>query len=143
MYLDDDENKITGTIGAVIGAALAVGLWCLIGVFGKIAVIGGFALCLGTLGGYFLLGKGMSKTGLIICLAVIVISVYLATRLVYGITLYRQLDGSVSFGDCFDSVLKLLRAMGEIGAFYKDLVFGYLITIGGGAALLFKLGALE
>ena len=74
MFLNDDDNKVLGTIGALIGAALGVGLWCLIGLFGKIAVIGGFMLCLGTLGGYYLLGKGMSKTGLIITVIIILVA---------------------------------------------------------------------
>lgn len=143
MFLDDDDKKIPGTVGALIGAALGIGIWCLIGLFGKIAVVGGFALCLGTLGGYFLLGKGMSKKGLIICLVIVLVSVYLATRLNYSISMYRALDGSTSFGGCFRTVMKLLEAFGEKASFYKDLAFGYLVTLGGGAALLYKLGVFD
>ena len=143
MYFDDDDSKIAGAVGAVIGAALGVGLWCLIGLLGRIAFIGGIAICLGSLGGYYLLGKGMSKTGLIISLVIIVLAVYLATRLNYAISLYRAFDGEVSFGKCYSGVIKLLAAFGEKGSFYKDLIFGYLITIGGGFMALMKLGVID
>ena len=138
MYFDNDDNKLMGAIGAVIGAILGVGLWCLIGMFGKIAFIGGFAICLGALGGYYLLGKGLSVTGLVISLVVILVSVYFATRLNYGIALYRAMDGEMTFGECYSNVLDLLDMIGEKGSFYKDLVIGYLITIGGGFVLLRK-----
>ncbi|MCR5021430.1 hypothetical protein [Ruminococcus sp.] len=139
MDFDNDDSKVAGTVGALIGAALAIGLWCLIGLLGRIAFIGGIAICLGSLGGYYLLGKGMSKTGLIISLVIIVLAVYLATRLNYAISLYRAFDGEVSFGKCYSSVIKLLAAYGEKGSFYKDLFFGYLITIGGGVVLMAKM----
>ena len=100
-------------------------------------------MCLGTIGGYFLLGKGMSKKGLIVCGVIILAAVYLATRLNYSIELYRALDGSVSFGGCFSSVMKLLSAYGETGSFYKDLGIGYLITRAGGAGLMYKLGVFD
>lgn len=143
MDFDNDDNKIAGTIGALIGASLGVGLWCLIGLFGKIAFIGGIAICLGSLGGYYLIGKGMSKTGLIISLVIIVLAVYFATRLNYTITLYRALDGKLSFGKCYSGVIELLAAIGKKGLFYKDLVFGYLITIGGGFMVLWKIGIID
>ena len=138
MY--DDDNKITGTIGALIGAALGVGLWCLIGLAGKIAFIGGVAIFLGALGGYRLLGKDISKAGAIISLVIIVLAVYFATRLNYGIALYRACDGEVSFGKCYSNALTLLEALGEQGSFYNDLALGYLITLGGGFFSLVKLG---
>ncbi len=143
MYFDNDDNKIAGAAGALIGTALGMGLWCLIGLLGRIAVIGGVAICLGALGGYYLLGKGMSKTGLIITLVMIVLAVYFATRLNYSITLYRELDGEWSFGECYSSVLRLLDAFGKKSAFYKDLAFGYLITLGGGFYSLMRLGVID
>lgn len=138
MFMEDDDNKVMGIIGALIGSALGIGIWCLIGAFGKIAVVGGFALCLGAFGGYFLLGKGMSKTGLIITAVILLLSVYLAVRLDYAITLYRALEKSVSLGSCFSGVIKLLDAYGEKGTFYKDLALGYGMTLIGGVALFFK-----
>ncbi len=143
MFLDNDDNKITGTIGALLGAALATGIWCLIGSFGAIAYIGGFALCLCAFGGYFLLGKGLSKTGLIITAVIVLISVYIATRLNWSIQLYRALGGETSLIKCFGVLMNMLGALGEKGAFYKDLAIGYGLTAAGAAGLMYKLGVFE
>ena len=143
MFLDDDDNKVTGTIGALVGAAIAIGIWCLIGMLGKIAFIGGFFLCIGAFGGYLLLGKGISKTGLIISGVIVLISVYLATRLNYSIALCSAMDGELTLGESFRSVMTMLALIGEKGSFYKDLVFGYLITLGGGAYLMYKVGMFD
>ncbi|MBQ5316075.1 MAG: hypothetical protein J6I96_00815 [Oscillospiraceae bacterium] len=143
MFIDDDDNKISGTIGALIGAALGIGLWCLIGAFGRIAFVGGVFLCLGAFGGYVLLGKGISKPGLIISAVIVLISVYLATRLNYSIALYRAMEGEATFGGCFVNIMNLLGVLGMKSEFFKELGIGYLITLGGGAYLMYKFGILE
>jgi len=140
MY--DSDNKVMGTVGALVGALLGIGIWCLIGLAGKIAVIGGVAIFLGAFGGYFLLGKDMSKVGVVIAGVIVLVSVYFATRLNYGISLYRAMEGEMSFGECYSKVLDLLAVFGEKGSFYKDLVIGYLITIVGGIGALAKLGVI-
>ncbi|SFD12648.1 hypothetical protein [Ruminococcus albus] len=141
MDFDNDDNKITGIIGALIGAALGVGIWCLFGLLGRIAFIGGIAIFLGSFGGYYLLGKGMSKTGLIISAVIIVISVYIATRLNWSIALWKETGISVS--ECYKILPKLLKKLGERGSFYKELFIGYLITLGGGFLALMKLGVID
>ena len=140
---DKDDKKVLGTIGALLGAALAMGLWCLLGYFGKMAFICGIALCLGVLGGYYLFGKGMSIGGLIICGIILLTAVYFSTRIGYGLWLYNKMDGTVSFGECYSKILDLLEAIGEKGSFYRDLGLGYLFTIGGGFYLLFKLDIID
>ena len=137
MYFEDNDNKITGTVGALIGTALGVGIWCLFGLLGKVAVIGGMALFLGAFGGYYLLGKGMSKVGIIISAVLVVISVYIATRLNWSIALWKETDMPVS--ECYSILPKLLKAAHLTGSFYKDLFIGYLITVGGGVIMLAKI----
>lgn len=141
MYFDDDDSKIAGTVGALIGAALGIGIWCLFGLLGRIAFIGGIAIFLGSFGGYYLLGKGMSKTGLIISAVIIAISVYIATRLNWSIALWKETGMSVS--ECYKILPKLLKKLGERGSFYKELFIGYLITLGGGFVALMKLGVID
>ncbi len=137
MDFDNDDSKVAGTVGALIGAALAIGLWCLIGLLGRVAVIGGVALFLGAYGGYYLLGKGMSKVGLIISTVIVLISVYVATRLNWSISLSRATDMSVS--ECYKKLPKLIKLAEVSGSFYKDLVVGYLITFFGGVVLMAKM----
>ena len=137
MDFDNDDSKVAGTVGALIGAELAIGLWCLIGLLGRVAVIGGVALFLGAYGGYYLLGKGMSKVGLIISTVIVLISVYVATRLNWSISLSRATDMSVS--ECYKMLPKLIKLAEASGSFYKDLVVGYLITFFGGVVLMAKM----
>ena len=140
---DKDDKKALGIIGALLGAALAMGLWCLLGYFGKMAFISGIAMCVGVIGGYYLLGKGMSIVGLVICGIIMIAAVFFSVRLSYGLWLYHKLDGTMSFGDCYSKVMKLLESLGEKGSFYKDLGLGYLFTVGGGFYLLFKLDIID
>ena len=114
MDFDNDDSKVAGTVGALIGAALAIGLWCLIGLLGRVAVIGGVALFLGAYGGYYLLGKGMSKVGLIISTVIVLISVYVATRLNWSISLSRATDMSVS--ECYKKLPKLIKLAAVSGS---------------------------
>lgn len=145
MYFDfdNDDKKLRGVIGALLGAALAMGLWCLFGYFGKMAFICGFAMCLGVIGGYYLFGNGMSISGLAICGIIILAAVFFSVRISYGLWLYNKLNGAMSFGDCYSNVMKLLEALGEKGSFYKDLALGYLLTIAGGIGMLYKLGVID
>ena len=140
---DKDDKKALGIIGALLGAALAMGLWCLLGYFGKMAFICGIAMCVGVIGGYYLLGNGMSIVGFVICCIIMLAAVFFSVRLSYGLWLYNKLDGTMSFGDCYSKVMELLEGMGEKGSFYKDLGFGYLFTVGGGFYMLFKLGIID
>lgn len=62
------ENLPLGLIGAVIGILLGSVLWVLIGQIGFIAGIAGYAIVFCGMKGYQLLGKKLSKTGIIICI---------------------------------------------------------------------------
>ncbi len=140
---DKDDKMALGIIGALLGAALAMGLWCLFGYFGRMAFICGIAMCVGVIGGYYLFGKGMSIGGLVICGIILLTAVYFSTRISYGLWLYNKLDGTMSFGECYSKIMKLLETLGEKGSFYKDLAFGYLFTIGGGFYMLYKLDIID
>lgn len=140
---DKDDKMALGAIGALIGAALAMGLWCLLGYFGKMAFICGIAMCVGVIGGYYLFGKGMSIGGLVICGVIMLVAVYFSVRLSYGLYLYNKMDGTMTFGECYKTIMKLLEALGEKGSFYKDLGLGYLFTVGGGFYMLYKLDIID
>ena len=140
---DKDDKMAFGVIGALLGAALAMGLWCLLGYFGRMAFICGIAMCVGVIGGYYLFGKGMSIGGLVICGVIMLVAVYFSVRLSYGLYLYNKMDGTMSFGECYKTIMKLLEALGEKGSFYKDLGLGYLFTVGGGFYMLYKLDIID
>ncbi len=139
----DNDNKLMGVIGALIGAIVGIAVWCLLGKLGVIAWVGGFAICYGTLLGYHLLGKGVSVVGVIICAVIIIASVYLATRLNWTIATYSEfskLGYDVSFTACFSNIIDLVELAECKADFIKDLVFGYVITVLSGFTAFKKLG---
>ncbi|MBQ8960549.1 MAG: hypothetical protein IJ071_04945 [Ruminococcus sp.] len=75
-----------GILGAVVGAIPGVLLWILIGRVGFIAAICGAILAGGTVAGYIFMSKDNflpQSYGVIICLAVIIIAVFLAQKIVW------------------------------------------------------------
>lgn len=137
-----NENKVLGAVGAVIGAALGIVVWCLIGKLGYIAWIGGLAICAFTLGGYMLLGKDVSKFGLILSIALMIVSVYVATRLNWAISLQdafdEELGYEMSLWDCFTDIMKWVKLADSTARFYLDLGLGYLITFVAGFSFIKK-----
>lgn len=137
------ENKVLGTVGAVVGCFLGIVVWCLIGKLGYISWIGGFAISGLAFLGYYLLGKDFSKYAFAVVVALVVVSVYLATRLNYAIALYdafkeEGLTGSYGLGDCFSNVMDWLALVGETSSFYVDLALGYVFTVVAGISVFKK-----
>ena len=128
MY--DEDNKVLGTIGAIIGACLGIIVWCLIGKLGYIAWIGGLAISGLSFGGYYLLGKDFSKAGIIIVVVLIIVSVYVATRLNWAMELQDSMKDymDMSLTDCFAEVMDMIELADAKGKFYRDLFLGYGIT---------------
>lgn len=135
--MNSDDNKIAGTVGALIGAVLGIVIWCIIGLFGRIAWIGGFAICICSLGGYYLLGKDISKIGLGIVAVIVIISVYVATRMNWAIALHNEFS-EFSLWWCYKNIIGLLELAGDKSAFYGDLAIGYVMTLLGGFSALRK-----
>ena len=77
---------LKGILGAVVGAIPGVLLWIIIGRVGFIAAICGAVLAGGTVAGYIFMSKDNflpQHYGVIICLAVIIISVYISQKVVW------------------------------------------------------------
>lgn len=125
------ENRITGTVGAFMGALIGGALIILLSQIGYVASISGLVLAVCTLKGYELLGRKLSKPGIIICLALILITPYLADRLDWAIML-KESWGDVTLGEAFAVVPKLVAADAEIRAEYiKCLAMLYLFAFMG------------
>ena len=62
-----DENKILGTVGAILGGLLGYLLWIFCGYYFLIPGIVGFALAFFIIKAYITLAGSISRTGLVIC----------------------------------------------------------------------------
>lgn len=137
-----NENKALGVVGAVVGALLGIVVWCLIGKLGYISWIGGFAISVFTLGGYLLLGKDVNKFGLIFSIGLMIVSVYIATRLNWAISLQEAIDESLgyqaSLWKCFTDIMSWVELASSTARFYIDLVLGYVITFAAGFGFIKK-----
>ncbi len=103
--LPDNNNEsvvlelVKATLGAVVGALPGLILWILIGKVGFVAAICGSILAMGTIAGYTFMTKDNyfpQKYGVIICIAVIVIAVFMAEKVVWCWELSDQFKVSVT-----------------------------------------------
>ncbi|MBR1863333.1 MAG: hypothetical protein IJ806_04535 [Ruminococcus sp.] len=136
--MTDNDNKALGVVGAVIGAGLGMLVWLLLARLGVIAAIGGFAIAGGAFYGYFLLAKGISKTGLVIVAVVALVTVYLSIRLSYAFLVQRTFEGDLTLKESF-ALLEVAMSDPEVkGAYIKDMLMGYAFTLIGGFSVIKK-----
>ena len=126
------ENVVMGAVGAAAGAligALAIFLFLKIEM---VSAISGLILGFCTLKGYELLGGKLSKLGIVISLAIMLITPYLAYN-TYLATEIMDMFG-LGFGDAYEAV-DMLK---DVDGYTEDLVQIYIFTIIGGAACVWN-----
>ena len=141
--MGNNDNKVLGTVGALVGALIALGVYLLLGRLGVIAAIAGFVAFITIFGGYYLLGKDMSSTGLIICVVILIITVYVSNRLDWAIEVSKALKDlgmSTSVGDCYKNLGTWLDIADSKGKYILNLVLSYVFTVVGGFSALKKFG---
>lgn len=157
------NTKVMGIIGAVAGTILGLIVWCLIGMAGYISWIGGLAIAAGAFGGYKLLAKEIDTIGMVISAVLVIISVYIGTRMTYAIQIHQEIENEPSFalateilgldtdastfeifmdyGEYSDAYDEILENTGESfsGEFKKDLIFGYIVTAAAAVMIVVKM----
>ena len=159
---------LMGVLGAVIGAIPGMLLMIFVARFGFIASLCGAAMAAMIFGGYKLMTKNSllsTKTGLIICGAVMALAVFLAVRISwtfalrdalglakawlgdlddYGFTdsYYKGLigDEEPTFGNCWSNFSAILTELGYKGRFIASLAENYLFAGLGCAGVFAKFG---
>lgn len=100
------ERYILGIIGALIGSALGMVVWCIFGALGYISWLGGLALAAGAFFGYMIGARTIGKLGMLLIVIILAGSVYVGNRLSYSIDLYREFqdfkEEDAGFYDYFD-----------------------------------------
>lgn len=120
------ENRAMGLLGAVLGGILGGASIVLLGQLGYVAALSGVILAFCTLKGYDLLGKGMSKQGILICVLVMLITPYLADRVDWALVIARDLG--MSFGDAFAYVHDIVGVYGLEDDYTTSLLMVYGFT---------------
>lgn len=132
------ENTLLGVIGALIGALIGGASIILFSQMGYVASLSGVILSFCTLKGYELLGKQLSKKGVIICVILMVITPFAADWLNWGIMLlqemsdygYSLLDWMVMFLEMLaDGVIPMADYLKNLGMIYLFVVLGAFGTI--------------
>ena len=105
-------EAVKGLLGAMVGAIPGVLLWIIIGRIGFVAAICGAILAAGVVAGYTFMTKDSiipQIWGVVICLAVVVIAVYFAERVVWSWELADY------FAKYMSETRNELYALGEAG----------------------------
>lgn len=127
------ENLPLGLIGAALGVLLGTVLWVIIGQFGFIAGIAGYAIVFCGMKGYELLGRKLSKAGIVICVLLSLLMIAGAEYISLGLVIYKELKEVsslyVSLGDAFAFIPELLGESEVAAGVAKDLIVGYGLAI--------------
>lgn len=128
------ENILTGTIGALIGAAIGALSIILLSQLNIVAAFSGLILAVCTLKGYELLGGKLSTIGIVICVVFMLVTPYFADRLDWAIMLMNELpDWGLSLGDAFGLIPVLLEADAiEASTYWGNLALLYVFVLIGG-----------
>lgn len=125
------ENIILGLFGAVLGVLLGAVLWVVIGMLGFIAGIAGFAMVFCGIKGYDMLGKKLSRKGIVICIVISCLMILAAEYSSLGIAIYQELGDTyyLSLMDSLALVPAFLEEPEVVQSVIKDLIIGYVLAI--------------
>ena len=132
------EKVGMGILGALIGAMIGGLSIILLGRMGYVSALSGFIIAFGTLKGYELMGKALSKTGIIISIVLMILTPFLA----YNIDLILQLHAEwQSYGlTISDTAIFLVELMIEdaelLGSYLSELGMIYLFLAIGAFSII-------
>ena len=128
-YEAREENFLLGIIGAVIGAIIGGAVALLVARLGYVSVLAGAALGFCTIKGYEILGKKLSKKGVVVSAILMVLTVFLVNQLDYVLALMSELD--LPFGMSW-TIVNEATFQGDVpDNFYLNLGLLAVFTLGG------------
>lgn len=140
MY--QQNNLRNGILGAVIGSIPGILLWILLGYIGFTASIVGLVIAFGILFGYRLLCGDLDKTGMIICVIVLLAAIYIGEHMTWSVVIYKSLkeySEEITLGDCIKNLGSILKLTETKGDFVISLVKGYIFGLLGASGAVKKL----
>ena len=138
------SNLPLGIIGALIGSLLGAVLWVAIYQGGYIAGIAGIAIFMGAMKGYSILGKNVDRKGVVVCIIITIIMIFLANEFAIRLAVYlaaKEQHLHMSFEEINRKWSRFMSDSEFKGAYIKDLCVGYIlaaITLFGTAKQAFR-----
>ena len=136
VEIKNKENVALGIVGALVGALIGGASIFLFSKMGYVASLSGFILAFCTLKGYQILGKGMSAKGLIVCVALMLVTPF-AADWIYWTSMVQEAfaDFGIGFPEAMELLPELLAGEEELrGEYVKNLAMLYLFVVLGGLA---------
>lgn len=132
------ENFLMGLIGALVGAILGGASIILLSQIGYIASISGFILAVCTLKGYELLGKRLSKKGIVLCVLLMLVTPFVADWIDWAIYLMKDypeynltiVDSCIMFAELMaEGYVDMVEYVKNLGMIYLFVVLGAFGTL--------------
>lgn len=125
------ENLPLGIIGAILGTLVGSVLWVVLGQVGFIAGIAGYVIVFCGMKGYGILGRELSKAGIVICVILSFLMIAGAEFVSLAITIYNEMGGlfAPTIWDAFGWIPEMMKESELALAVAKDLVIGYALAI--------------
>ena len=129
--LSVDSNLPLGIIGALIGSLLGAALWVFIYQGGYIAGLAGLAIFVGAMKGYSILGKNVDRKGVVVCVIITIIMIFLANEFSIRLSVYlaaKEQHMHMSFAEINRKWSRFMRDDDFKFAYIKDLCMGYVLA---------------
>lgn len=127
------ENVVGGIVGALLGSLVGVICIVLLGQLGYVAALSGAVMAVGVLKGYELLGGRLTKKGIVISVAIMLVMTYVGDRLDWAIRLLRDgggADAGYNVFECYRLVsFAIEKEMIEMSAYIGNLVLLYVFLL--------------
>ena len=132
------ENAGLGFVGALVGALIGGASIILLSRLGYVAAVSGIILAFATLKGYELLGRGMSKDGMVICFILMLLTPFCANAIDLVLQCYAEWSAyGVTMGETVSLVIEVIATDAEARtAYLSDLGMVYLFTALGAFVVL-------
>lgn len=136
----ETEHPLLGFIGALIGALIGGASIILFSRIGIVAALSGIILTFCTVKGYELLGKTLTKRGIVISVILIIITPYLANHFDWALLIYEtyiESDMDITLGESISLVNDFIElGLIEKGAYLKELYMIYLFALLGSISII-------
>ena len=132
------ENMVLGILGAIVGALIGGASIIGLSQLGYIASISGLILAFCTLKGYQLLGKGLSKKGIVLCVILMLITPFVADWIDWSIYLMKDfpeyglnlVQSCVLFGEMMaEGFVDMFEYVKNLGMIYLFVLLGAFGTL--------------